>query len=222
MISELLMQLLIHSEQNMKSLLQINTSIFSDNGQSSRLANEFVAGWREAYPGSEVVVRDLAVQAVPHLDEKRAAALFSKPLERNAEQQTVVDYSDSLVKEVRRADVLVIGLPLYNFSVPSNFKAYLDHIARAGVTFRYTENGPVGLLSGKKAYVFAARGGLYRGTPFDTQTPYMRNFLGFIGITDVEFVYAEGLNMGEQAKQTGLAGASAAIRELLEPLRKVA
>jgi FMN-dependent NADH-azoreductase len=212
----------INTENQMKSLLQLNASIFSDNGQSSRLANQFVAGWREAHPGGHVVVRDLAADPVPHLDAQRVGAFFAKPEERNAEQQAIVDFSDALIEEIRRADVIVIGLPLYNFAIPSTFKAYLDHITRAGVTFRYTENGPVGLLPGKKVYVFAARGGLYQGTPNDTQTPYIRSILGFIGITDVEFVYAEGLNMGEEAKQSALANADTAITQLLEPLRKAA
>ena len=102
-------------------------------------------------------------------------------------------YSDQLIGELRSADVIVLGLPMYNFGV----KAYFAHIARAGVTFRYTKGGyPVGLLpGGKQAYVFAARGGLYGGMPYDTQTPYVRHFLGFLGIADVQFIYAEGLNI---------------------------
>ena len=101
--------------------------------------------------------------------------------------------------------MIVLGLPMYNFGVPSQLKAYFDHIARAGVTFKYTEKGPVGQLTGKKAYVFAARGGLYAGTPLDTQTGYVRDFLRFLGIGDVEFVYAEGLNMGpeQQGSRSG-------------------
>jgi FMN-dependent NADH-azoreductase len=125
-----------------------------------------------------------------------------------------VAYSDALIDELRRADVIVLGLPMYNFGVPSQLKAYFDHIARAGVTFRYTEQGPVGLLAGKKAYVFATRGGVYAGTPLDTQTGYVRDFLRFIGISDVEFVYAEGLAINPQSRESGLARASARIAQL--------
>jgi FMN-dependent NADH-azoreductase len=206
----------------MKTLLQINTSMFAENGQSTRLANQFVAGWREINRGAEVVVRDLGGDAVPHLSGQSMAAFMAKPEERTPEQQAVVDYSDALIEEIRRADVIVLGLPMYNFAIPSGLKAYFDHIARVGVTFRYTENGPVGLLSGKKVYVFAARGGKYAGTPSDSQTPYVRHILGFLGMEDVKFTYAEGLGMGEESKQAALANAEAAIGQLVETLRAAA
>jgi FMN-dependent NADH-azoreductase len=115
---------------------------------------------------------------------------------------------------LQQADVIVLGLPMYNFGVPSQLKAYFDHIARAGVTFKYTDQGAVGQLTGKKAYVFAARGGQYVGTPLDTQTSYVRDFLRFVGIGNVEFVYAEGLHMGPQSKEAGLANAAAEIARL--------
>ena len=161
----------------MTTLLQINSSMFSAGGQSSRLADQFVTAWRASNPGAEVIVRDVDRDAVPHLDAERFGAFLAKPEDRTAAQQAVVDYSDTLIDELKRADVIVLGLPMYNFGVPSMLKAYFDHIARAGVTFRYTEKGPVGLLTGKKAYVFATRGGLYAGTPRDTQTTYVRDFL---------------------------------------------
>jgi FMN-dependent NADH-azoreductase len=103
---------------------------------------------------------------------------------------------------------------MYNLGIPSTLKAWIDHVARAGITFRYTANGPQGLLAGKQAYVFATRGGRYAGTAFDTQTDFIRNFLGFIGITVVEFVYAEGLNMGEESKTAGLASAHAELTRI--------
>jgi FMN-dependent NADH-azoreductase len=206
----------------MKTLLQINASMFAENGQSTRLANQFVTGWRASNRGAEVVVRDVAAEAVPHLNAQRMSAFMSKPEERTAQQQAVIDYSDALIEEIRRADVIVLGLPLYNFAIPSELKAYFDHIARTGVTFRYTENGPVGLLTGKKVYVFAARGGIYAGTPNDTQTPFIRTILGFLGMTDVDFVYAEGLAMGEERKQAALSNAETAIGELVTTLREAA
>ncbi len=199
----------------MKTLLQLNTSLFSNQGESSRLADEFVAVWRVRNPDGHVVVRDLAAEPVPHLDGTRFLAFLAKAEERNAEQQVAVACSDALIAELKAADVIVLGLPLYNFGVPSTLKAYFDHIARAGVTFKYTEAGPVGLLSGKKAYIFATRGGRYLGTPRDTQTAYVRDFLRFIGIGDVEFVYAEGLALGEAAKAEALSNAREQLAALV-------
>ena len=199
----------------MTTLLQINTSINNGNGESSRLARKFVDAFLSREPEASIVVRDVAAaEPVPHLDAARFGALTTKPEERNAAQQSVVNYSDKLIKELVEADVIVLGLPMYNFGVPSQLKAYFDHVARARVTFRYTDKGPVGLLTGKKAYVFATRGGVYAGTPLDTQTGYVRDFLRFIGITDVNFVYAEGLAINPQSREEGLARATAEI-ELL-------
>jgi FMN-dependent NADH-azoreductase len=206
----------------MKTLLQINASLFSENGQSSRLAEQFVAQWRAANPNGNVLARDVSADPVPHLTAQRFGALIAKPEDRTSEQQAVVDFSDALIDEIKRADVIALGLPMYNFGIPSTLKAYFDHIARAGVTFRYTDSGPVGLFTGKKVVAFAARGGAYAGTPLDTQTAYVRDFLRFIGLSDVEFVYAEGLNLGEQSKQVSLATAQAAIKQLAEPLRAAA
>ena len=198
----------------MKTIVHLTSSIFGDAGQSSRLAEAFVA----RFPGARVIRRDLGREPLPHLDAERFGAFLSKPEGRTPAQQRVLDESDALVAELKAADVLVLGLPMYNFGVPSQLKAYFDHVARAGVTFKYTEKGAVGLLTGK-AYVFAARGGLYRGTPADTQTPYVRDFLAFLGITDVKFVYAEGLAISEASKQDSLAAARSGLHALVEPER---
>jgi FMN-dependent NADH-azoreductase len=157
------------------------------------------------------VVRDLAREPVPHLDEQRFQAFLEKPEKRNHFQKSVVAYSDTLIDELRRADVIVLGLPMYNFGVSSQLKSWIDHIARAGETFKYSEKGAVGLLTGKKAYVLAARGGLYAGSPADTQTAYVRLLLGFLGVTDVEFVYAEGLAISPESREKALASARAKI-----------
>jgi FMN-dependent NADH-azoreductase len=199
----------------MTTLLQINASINNSHGQSSQLANQFVAAFLSRNPTAKIVVRDVAAaDPVPHLDAERFGAFISKAEERSTAQHAVVAYSDALINELKRADVIVLGLPMYNFGVPSQLKAYFDHIARAGVTFKYTDQGPVGLLSGKKVYVFAARGGLYAGSPLDTQTSYVRDFLRFLGMNDVEFIYAEGLAISPQSKQAGLAKAIAEIARL--------
>lgn len=188
--------------------LQLNTSIFGSDGQSTRLANEFVA-----QRGGNVIVRDLARNPVPHLDAERFAAFLAR--EPTPRQQAVLAYSNELIDELRQADTIVIGLPMYNFSIPSTLRAWFDHVARAGVTFRYTDKGAVGLLTGKKAYVFVTRGGVYG--PQHAQSAYMREMLAFLGITDVELVYAEGLAIGPQAKENALAQAREAIARLNEP-----
>src|SRR5438094_795866 len=167
------------------TILQLKSSLYSNAGQSSQLADMFVARYQAADPDAPVIVRDLAANPVPHLTAERFGAFIAKPDARTAEQQAVVDFSDELIDELRAADAIVLGLPMYNFGVPSTLKAYFDHIARVGETFRYTEKGPVGLLKGKKAIVFATRGGLYAGTPLDSQTDYIRAFFAFLGITDV-------------------------------------
>lgn len=206
----------------MKTVLHLTSSLFGAEGQSSRLAEEFVAAQRLEHRGLTVIRRDLARDPVPHLDAARFGAFLAKPDARTAEQRAVVDYSDALIDELKRADTIVLGLPLYNFGLPSQLKAYFDHVARAGATFKYTDKGSVGLLTGKKAYVFAARGGLYAGTPRDTQTAYVRNFLAFLGIEDVEFVYAEGLAVSEASKTRSLAAAREALRRLVQPQAIVA
>jgi FMN-dependent NADH-azoreductase len=197
----------------MKTLLQINASLAGAHGQSSQLAERFVADWRIQHPDGRVVTRDLAAEPVPHLTAQRFQALLSQPEARSDEQRAVIDYSDALIAELRDADTIVFAVPMYNFSVPSTLRAYFDHIARAGVTFAYTANGPEGLLKGKKVFVFIARGGVYPSVA-DTQTPYLRQFLGFIGLTDVKFVFAEGLAMGDEKRAQGLSQAHQAIEEL--------
>ena len=196
----------------MKTILQVNTSILSNEGQSTRLANDFVAAIRS---DEKLIVRDLSRDPVPHLDAERFGAFIAKPDSRTLKQEALVAYSDQLIGELKQADVIVLGLPMYNFGVPSTLKAWFDHVARAGVTFNYTASGPAGLLTGKKMYVLATRGGMYAGTPRDTQTAYVRDFFAFLGITDIEFVYAEGLAISETSRNAALAKARAEIERLV-------
>lgn len=198
----------------MSTLLQINASLAGVNGQSSRLAQRFVADWQATNPDGRVITRDLASDPIPHLTAERFQAFLSQPDARTAEQRAYSDYSDALIEELKAADTIVFAVPMYNFSVPSTLRAYFDHIARGGQTFRYTATGPEGLLKGKKAYVFITRGGIYADAA-DTQTPYLKQFLGFVGITDVKFVYAEGLSMGDETREKSISAAHDAIVELL-------
>lgn len=196
----------------MAKLLKIQTSIFQNDGQSSQLAEQFVKNWQARNPDGQVISRDLAAEPVPHLDLARFQSFITPAEERTAEQKAVVSYSDALIEEIASSDVLVLGIPMYNFSVPSTLRAYFDHIARAGVTFQYTPEGPEGLMKGKKAVVFITRGGQYGED--HSQTAFVHQFLGFIGITDVEFVHAEGLAIGDEAKEQALNAAQARIAEL--------
>ncbi len=206
----------------MATLLKINSSLFGQHGQSTRLLDRYVSLWSAQHPDGQVLLRDLAAEPVPHLTAERFAAFTTKPEERSAEQRDVAAHSDRLIDELRRADEIALGLPMYNFGIPSTLKAYFDHIARAGETFRYTENGPAGLLTGKKALVFATRGGRYAGTARDTETTYVRDFLAFLGITDLEFVYAEGLAMGDEPRALALTQAESAIDQLGTVARRAA
>lgn len=198
----------------MSSLLQINSSVFSQGGQSSQLANHYVETWKKSHSGAKVTVRDLNADPVPHLDGARFGAFLTPADQRSEEQTAVVAYSDALIAELQAADTIVIAAPMYNLSIPSTLKAYFDHIARAGVTFRYTENGPVGLVTGKKAVVFSTRGGVHLNQPTDTETGLIRSLLGFLGITDMSFVYAEGLALGEAQKQAALEQARKTVEQL--------
>ncbi|MAX56853.1 MAG: FMN-dependent NADH-azoreductase [Alcanivoracaceae bacterium] len=193
------------------NILVIKSSVFGDNGNSSALVNTKVEQLKAANPGATVVVRDLSAQPIPHLDGERVGAFFTPAEERTAEQQQVDDFSLTLIEELKAADHVVLGLPMYNFGIPSQLKSWIDHVARAGITFRYTENGPQGLLEDKPVTVLAARGGLYAGTDNDTVTPYIKLFFGFVGITSVELVYAEGLNMGDEAKENAMKEAKSVI-----------
>jgi FMN-dependent NADH-azoreductase len=197
------------------NILQVNSSARRDASHSTRLATRLVERLRETAPGSRLTVRDLNAAPHPVLDETALGALFTPANQRTAGQAARVALDDALIAEIQAADVVVLGVPMYNFGVPAPLKNWIDAISRAGVTFRYTEKGPEGLLTGKKIYVALTRGGQYRNTPADTQVPYLRTVFTFLGLTNVQFVYAEGLNMGPDAERNGLAAAHDQIEEAL-------
>ncbi len=180
-------------------ILQINSSARVEGANSTRLASTVTARLQAKHPGATVTVRDLAVTPHPVLDAAALGALFTPADQRTPEQAARVALDDALIAEVQAHDVIVLGVPMYNFGIPVQLKTWLDAIARAGVTFRYTASGPEGLIQGKKVYVAFARGGIYRDTPADSQTPYIQTILGFLGMTDVKYIHAEGLAMGPEA-----------------------
>jgi FMN-dependent NADH-azoreductase len=197
------------------NILQINASARREGANSTRLANSIVARLQAANPDARVTLRDLAVTPHPMLDEAALGALFTPAAQRSPEQAARVALDDALIAEIQAHDTLVLGVPMYNFGVTVQLKSWIDAIARAGTTFRYTANGPEGLLKGKKVYVALARGGLYRDTARDAQVPYLKNVLGFLGMTDVHFIYAEGLAMGPEAASKAFAQAEAELDAVL-------
>lgn len=197
----------------MSNVLIIESSVRHEGSVSRQLTAEFVAQWRAANPQDQITIRDLAREPVPHLDADLLGG-WMKPAEAQSEaEKAALARSNQLTEELLAADVLVLAAPMYNFTIPSTLKSWLDHVLRAGVTFQYTAEGPKGLLEGKRAYVLTARGGVYAGTPIDQQEPYLRQALSFIGITDVSFIHAEGLNMGGDAAERGLTKARSQLAE---------
>lgn len=196
-------------------ILQINASARRDGANSTRVADQITARLQAANPGATLTLRDLAVTPHPLLDEAALGALFTPADARSPEEAARVALDDALIAEIQAHDTVVLGVPMYNFGVPVQLKSWIDAIARAGVTFRYTATGPEGLLTGKTVYVALARGGLYRDTPNDSQVPYLKSVLGFLGLTDVRFIYAEGLAMGPEAAAKGFAQAEADLNAAL-------
>ncbi len=200
----------------MKTLI-ILSSILGDRSHTKQLADHLAARVKQADPAAVITTRDIGAQPLPYFDGATAGALFTPADARSLEQQRIVELSDTLVAELMQADRIVFAVPVYNFNLPAQFKSYLDYVARAGVTFRYTPEGvPEGLVKGKQVFVLTARGGKAEGTPSDTMTPYLRQMLAFLGMTDVTFIAAEGMAMGEAAALEGVALARQRIDALLQ------
>ena len=198
----------------MAQVLVVESSARGTDSASRQLTAQFIRRWRDAHPDDSIQIRDLARDPVPHLDASLLGGWMTAAEQQSAEEREALARSERLTGELLAADVLVLAAPMYNFAIPSTLKAWLDHVLRAGVTFRYTANGPEGLLAGKRAIVLTARGGVYAGSQLDHQEPYLRQVLGFIGISQVDFIHAEGLNMGADAAQQGLEGARARVAAL--------
>jgi FMN-dependent NADH-azoreductase len=203
----------------MSKLLFVKSSLFGQDGKSTQIASEFVEALRRVRPGITVVERNLDADSIPHLSGATMAALMTPSEKRTKDQDQAVAFADSLIEEVESADTLVLAVPMYNFSVPSTFKAWIDHITRAGRTFRYGAAGPEGLLKGKKVFLIVSRGGVYTGDspakPLDFQEPYLRSMLGFLGLDDLTFIHVEGLQVSLESAAAGLDRARKAISVVL-------
>ncbi|EKO3905652.1 FMN-dependent NADH-azoreductase [Vibrio fluvialis] len=193
----------------MSRVLALKSSILGDYSQSSKLLDAYLTKFNQ----DELNVRDLAAEPLPVLDFSVATALRATE-DLSEDQQKVVALSDELIAEVKAADTLVIAAPMYNFTIPTQLKNWFDLIARAGVTFKYTEAGVQGLIEGKKAVVITTRGGVHKDSATDNVTPYLKTILGFVGITEVEFVYAEALNMGEEPAAKGIESAKSQLEAI--------
>lgn len=196
----------------MNNVLVLKSSILADNSQTNQLSDYFVS----KLAGKNVVIRDLAANPLPHFDATAATALRGQPT--SAEENALLALSDELVAEIKNVDTLIINAPMYNFHIPTQLKSYFDFIARPRVTFQYSEKGPEGLLKGKKAVVLAAFGGFHQNQPTDLVTSYMKAILGFVGITDVQFVYVEGIGFGPEAVEKAQAQAKAEIDKMTTTL----
>ncbi len=197
----------------MSNVLVLKSSILAGYSQSNQLA-DFYADQARA-KGDSVTVRDLAAQPVPVLDGELVGALRPSDAPLSPRQQEALSLSDELIAELQAHDTVVIAAPMYNFNIPTQLKNYFDLIARAGVTFRYTEAGPEGLVTGKRAVILSSRGGIHKDTASDLLTPYVKLFLGFIGITDVSFVFAEGIAYGPEVATKAANDAKDAIKQIV-------
>jgi len=200
----------------MASVLVINSSASGADSVSRQLVASTVDKLRAKNASLSVVERDLGASPVPHLTIETTAALRAGATTTPAQVEAIA-LSDALIAELKAADTIVIGAPMYNFGIPSTLKAWFDYVLRAGLTFKYSEAGPEGLVIGKRAIVVESRGGLYSSgpaQPMDSQEPHLRTLLGFIGITDVTFVRAEKLGYGPEARQQAISDAVAELAKL--------
>ncbi|AIR87765.1 FMN-dependent NADH-azoreductase [Pseudomonas cremoricolorata] len=195
----------------MSRVLIIESSARQQDSVSRQLTREFVEQWQASHPDDQITLRDLAVNPVPHLDADLLGGWMKPEAQRSTAEAQALERSNLLTDELLAADVLVLAAPMYNFTIPSTLKAWLDHVLRAGITFKYTPTGPQGLLTGKRAIVLTARGGIHAGAVSDHQEPYLRQAMAFIGIHEVDFIHAEGLNMSGDFHDQGIAHAKARI-----------
>ncbi|MFB2673943.1 FMN-dependent NADH-azoreductase [Shewanella xiamenensis] len=196
----------------MSKVLVLKSSILGGYSQSALLVDHLIGKWENQ--GAAITVRDLAGKDVLPMVDGEIASGLRGGAELTARQQEMLGLSNALVEELKANDTIVITAPMYNFNIPTQLKNWIDFVARAGVTFTYTENGPKGLVEGKRAVLITTRGGAHKDGPTDHIVPFLKTFLGFIGITDVEVVYAEALNMGPEANQKGISEAKASIDKL--------
>ncbi|OKH55656.1 FMN-dependent NADH-azoreductase [Calothrix sp. HK-06] len=199
----------------MTHILHIDSSPRSERSISRLLTKEFITAWKQAYKHDTVTYRDIGHYVIPPIDETWIAAAFSRSRELSPELEAALKISDELIDELLAADLCVFGVPMYNYSIPANFKAYIDQIVRVKRTFTVGQDGYEGLVKDKKILVITTRGGTYSNSQLDFQEPYLRAIFELIGITDITFIHAENLSMGDENRQQSIAAVSDVIQEFV-------
>jgi FMN-dependent NADH-azoreductase len=206
-------------EVPMNKLLFVTSSVFGPESKTGQIGAELVAAWRKAHPGTAVVERALSPESLPHLTQETIAAWLLPEEKRSPRQREIAAFADAIIAEVEAAETVVIAAPMYNFTISSTLKSWIDHLARAGRTFRYSAAGPEGLLKGKKVFIVTGRGGVYSGDSpargLDFQEPYLRAVLGFLGLNDITFIHVEGLAISPEAAASGLERARKAVNDIV-------
>lgn len=205
------------------TILHIDSSPLGDRSVTRKFTAKVLTELKAKHPDAKIITRDFGTSPLPHIDGAALAAFFTAPEQRSPALNEAVKLSDQAIDEVLSADAIVIGVPMWNFGIPSSLKAWIDHVVRAGRTFQYTATGPMSLLpEGKKVILVSARGGVYAEGPdkiMDYQETYLKAVLGFIGLKDIEVIRAEGVAMGEDAVKSAL---QAADMQLADTIKKVA
>lgn len=199
----------------MSSVLIIESSARQHESVSRQLTQQFIKQWRTAHPKDQIIIRDVALNPIPHMDANLIDGWMKPAGQRSENEQICLERSNELTNELLAADVLVIASPMYNFTISSTLKAWLDHVIRAGVTFKYTHARPQGLLTGKRAVVLTARGGIHTDDSSDHQEPYLSQVLLFIGIHDITFIHAEGINLSSIFREKGIRHATTLLAQIV-------
>lgn len=197
-----------------KTILRLDSSVFGNQGVSAQLNDHLVEQIRAQHGDVRVLQRDLAQQALPHVTSEFIGALGKSAGERTPEEAAQVALADQLIDELRQADYLLVGAPMYNFTIPSTLKTWMDYVARAGDTFKYTANGAVGLLTETQVFISASRGGVHRDQYTDNVVPLLTSFFSLLGLSDIHVIYAEGVNMGDDGRNQALTAARQAIESV--------
>jgi FMN-dependent NADH-azoreductase len=198
-----------------RKILHIDASAQGERSESRRLSNDFIEHWQTRYPEDRITRRDIVENPLPHIDDLIVGSMMTPAGQRSPEQGVAAEQYEELVREFLDADVLVLGVPMYNFTIPSTLKAWIDHITVPGQTFRYTAEGPVGLVRGKQVHILSTRGGFYEGSPMDHQVAYLQTLFGFLGVEDIQVIQAEGLNISPETRDQSMEAAHIQIQELL-------
>jgi len=202
----------------MANLLVIESSFRGNDSNSRALTKYFLDLWCSKYPQDVIITRDLALNPLPHMDSILFGVWQKDAKSLSLPEQNALQRANQIIAEVQNANVVILGAPIYNFNISSNLKTWIEHLVRAGVAFKYTERGAVGLINNKKVFVIGTRGGIYKDGVGDFQTPYLKYLLNFIGITDITFINTQGLDMGEDLQKEALNKTHSKMQQLINEL----